>query len=85
MGNRGIMSFISGEHKSKNEGNRGTNVIVGSREQKIKILILRTVSRENAEIFQGRGIPHTHTHTHTHIHTHWEGFTRSVFIGYGCH
>ena len=30
MGNRGTMSFISGEQKSKNEGNRG----------KIKILIL---------------------------------------------
>ena len=29
MGNTGIMSFISGEHKSKNEGNRETNVILG--------------------------------------------------------
>ena len=32
MGNKGIMSFISGEHKSKNEGNWGTNVILGSGE-----------------------------------------------------
>ena len=32
MGNRGIMSFISGEHKYKNEENMGTNVILGSRE-----------------------------------------------------
>ena len=42
LGNRGIMSFfhvnhllhmsfISREHKSKNEGNRGTKVILGSR------------------------------------------------------
>ena len=31
MGNRGIMSFISGEqgNMSKNEENRGTNVILG--------------------------------------------------------
>ena len=39
MGNRGIMSFISGEtgeFKSKNEGNRGTNVILGSKEHKIR-------------------------------------------------
>ena len=35
MGNREIMSFISGKHKSKNEGNRGTNVILGSREHRI--------------------------------------------------
>ena len=37
MGNMGIMSFISGEqgHMFKNEeGNRGTNVILGSREHK---------------------------------------------------
>ena len=34
MGNRGIMSFISEEHKSKNEGNMGTNVILGTREHR---------------------------------------------------
>ena len=34
MGNRGIMSFISGEHKPKNEGNRETNVILGGREHR---------------------------------------------------
>ena len=34
MGNRGIMSFISGEYKSKNERKRGTNVILGSGEHR---------------------------------------------------
>ena len=34
MGNRGIMLFISGEYKSDNERNRGTNVILGSREHR---------------------------------------------------
>ena len=34
MGNRGIISLISGEHISKNEGNRGTKVIFGSREHR---------------------------------------------------
>ena len=40
MGNREIMSFISGEQwttskkKKKNEGNGGTNVILGSREHR---------------------------------------------------
>ena len=43
MGNRGIMSFISGEHKSKTEGNRRTKVILGSREhRKNKIFITKT-------------------------------------------
>ena len=37
MGNRGIMSFISGEQwttSKKNEGNGGTKIILGSREHR---------------------------------------------------
>ena len=51
QGNNVIYFRGTERHKSKNEGNRGTKVISGSREQKIKILIL--VNKGNAEIFQG--------------------------------
>ena len=34
LGNIGIMSFISGEHMSRNEGNRETNVVLGRREHR---------------------------------------------------
>ena len=42
----------TGEHKSKYEGNRGTNVILGSREHS-KLRFWFWGTRENAEIFQG--------------------------------
>ena len=58
-----VIYFRGGEHKSKNEGNRGANVILGSREhRKLKSWFWGT--RENAKIFQGhkgRGTSPAHT------------------------
>ena len=34
LGNRRIRPFISGEQKSKTEGNRGTKAILGNRENR---------------------------------------------------
>ena len=62
----------TGEHMSKNERNRGTKVIFGSREHwKIRFWFWGT--RENAEIFQGNkgtGTPHL---------TPWEGLSYSSY------
>ena len=50
QGNDVIYFRVTGELKSKNEGNRETNVILGSRQHR-KLRFWGT--RENAEIFQG--------------------------------
>ena len=51
----------TGQHKSKNEGNRGINVILGSRKHK-QLRFSFWGTRENAEIFQGnKGIGTTPT------------------------
>ena len=58
QGNNVIYFRGTGETKSKNEGNRGTNVILGSSEY-TKLRFWFWGTRENAEIFQGnkgRGI-----------------------------
>ena len=52
QGNNVIYFRETGEHKSKNEGDRGTNVILRSREHRKLRFWFRGI-RENAEIFQG--------------------------------
>ena len=50
------MSFISGEHKSKNEGNREQRYFGEQGTQKIKILILGNKEKW-LKCFKGRGGP----------------------------
>ena len=52
QGNNVIYFRVTGEHMSKNERNRGTKVIFGSREHR-KIRFWFWGTKENAEIFQG--------------------------------
>ena len=50
LGNRGIRPFISGEQKSKTEGNRGIKAILGNRvHRKSRFWFWGT--RENADFF----------------------------------
>ena len=52
QGNNVIYFRGTGEHKSKNKGNRGTHVILGSSEHR-KLRVWYWGTRENANIFQG--------------------------------